>query len=125
MAFKLDLFSMQKSKPKLVKFMEHLSTLPSSLKIPLFENLSGKCLVLTQNISNLKITANKAFFPQQLALNEVYICNGTLRVTRRAPRGAPFTWRAPRGTIKCTNSKRSFKNILLYSLYWGLKTFHR
>ena len=41
------------------------------------------------------------------------------RTARRLPYGTPFTWRAPRGTIKCTNSKRLFKNILLYSLYWG------
>ena len=41
-ALKLDLFSMQTSKPKLVKLMDCLSTLPGSLKISLFENLSGK-----------------------------------------------------------------------------------
>ena len=40
-----------------------------------------------------------------------------MRTARRSPNSAPFTWRAPCGTIKCANSKRSFKNILLYSLY--------
>ena len=50
---------------------------------------------------------------QMMLLNEFmlrYTSCHQARTARRSPYGAPFYWRAPRGTIKCTNSKRSFKS---------------
>ena len=40
---KSEFFSMQAPKPKLVKLMDCLNTLPRSLKIPLHKDLSGEC----------------------------------------------------------------------------------